>query len=391
MNTRLLFLLFVAACSANSPVNSEVYSLSPVQGDNVLPLTVNGGLCASRSYTNKPCVSVTVCSPGTNDCQTVNDILVDTGSTGLRVFASVLHVPLAPITSGSTRLTECIQFLGASSLWGTVQKADLVLGNEPAVTVPIQVADAGLAGAAQYCSEASSSPSQAGFNGILGVGLFAQDCGASCATRTRSHDYFACNDSSCGPVSVSLANQVQNPVALLPQDNNGVVVQLPDVPAAGGGSASGYLVLGIGTQTNNQPGSAVTLAADSTGEFTTTFEGQRYPSFIDSGSNLLLFPNAARITPCGGKQSNTVFYCPSSPVALNATQHAASGQTQRAVAFTVTSASALSSGGAGVSAGLAAAAQDYFDWGLPFFFGRSVFIGIQDKSSPLGVGPYWAF
>jgi len=32
-----------------------------------------------------------------------------------------------------------------------------------------------------------------------------------------------------------------------------------------------------------------------------------------------------------------------------------------------------------------------FDFGLPFFFGRSVFVGINGKSTPAGTGPFIAY
>jgi hypothetical protein len=32
-----------------------------------------------------------------------------------------------------------------------------------------------------------------------------------------------------------------------------------------------------------------------------------------------------------------------------------------------------------------------FDWGLPFFYGRHVFVAIEGAPTPGGTGPYWAY
>jgi hypothetical protein len=32
-----------------------------------------------------------------------------------------------------------------------------------------------------------------------------------------------------------------------------------------------------------------------------------------------------------------------------------------------------------------------FDWGMPFFFGRTVFVAIDGASTLHGTGPYWAY
>jgi hypothetical protein len=33
----------------------------------------------------------------------------------------------------------------------------------------------------------------------------------------------------------------------------------------------------------------------------------------------------------------------------------------------------------------------YFDWGLPFFYGRSVFTAIEGQAAGSAVGPYYAY
>ena len=361
---------------------------------NAMPITVNGALCSSGSYTNKPCVSVTVCIPGTATCQEVTDLLLDTGSTGLRIFKQALTVSLPQVTVASGSLANCIQFGGGSSDWGPVQMASVILGNEPAVQVPIQVIDSTFGTRSTACTKADVDPATAGFNGILGVGLFAHDCGTPCETSTNLN-YSACNGASCSGTTVLLAKQVQNPVALLPQDNNGVLVKLPSVPLGGETSVNGSLVLGIGTQSNNTPAAATAYPASSVGQFTTVFNGTTMTnSFLDTGSNGLYFnAPAGLLPPC--PSPNTSFYCPASTTSLSATNTGAFGVPSPpiSVSFQIGNFNGLTGtsnkvfsevGGGGIG-------PTMFDWGIPFFYGRSVFVGIEGTTSSKGTGPYWAY
>jgi hypothetical protein len=351
---------------------------------NVLSITVNGSLCSDRPfrYPNKPCVSVTVCNPGTSTCQTITDILLDTGSTGLRIFRQALNDDIVPPVSGG--LAECIQFADGSADWGPVQSADVRLAGEDPVTVPIHVIDADFGVVPDECGIPEAGPDDAGFNGILGVGLFAEDCGSGCVSATGNGMYYTCSGSDCSGAAVALADQVQNPVAHLPQDNNGVLVQLPVVPLGGVPSVDGQLVLGIGTRDNNTPTTEVAYPADPYGEFITVFNGAPLDSFIDSGSNGLFFTSALSIC-------HTWWYCPPATTPLSARTEGFSGTPVGVVSFRIGNATTLFSSPNNVFVELGGTGSG-FDWGLPFFYGRNVFVGIEGMSSPLGIsGRYWAY
>jgi hypothetical protein len=364
---------------------------------NVLAITVN-----DPSYPNKPTVSVTVCTPGTSNCQTINDILLDTGDYGLRIFQQTpLNVSLLQVTVGSGSLAECVTYADGSGEWGPVKTADVVLGEETASDVPIQVIDVSYFASAipAACKPPNvigldQGPGSAGYNGILGVGLFAADCGQGCTSTANNGIYFACSGSSCVGTTVPLASQVQNPVALLNQDSNGVVVQLPSVPLGGVQSVTGQLILGIGTRSNNIPSAMTTYPADSIGEFTTSFDNILLSdSFIDSGSNGLFFNSPSSLLPlCSSPDQG--WYCPQSTQSLNATNTGATGEPSGPVMFEIGNAASLFSNASNSvfsELGGPAPAGYGFDWGLPFFFGRAVFVGIEGTSSILGSGPYWAY
>jgi hypothetical protein len=336
---------------------------------------------------------VTVCTPGTTTCQTINDILLDTASSGLRIFKQALNVSLVQVASGSGSLAECVQYADGSSDWGPVQMAGVILGNEPAVQVPIQVIDSSFfSNAPSVCGTPDQSPSDAGYNGILGVGLFVHDCGLGCTSSANNRIYYSCNGSNCSGTAVPLARQVQNPVALLPQDNNGVIVQLPGVPLSGSPSVNGSLVLGIGTRSNNMASGKTTYAADPfNGDFITDFNGTSYSSFIDSGSNGFFFPSPSPslLPDCAAVYSG--WFCPSSTVSLSATNRGASGSPSGAVSFQIGNFETLFNSPNNVFDDVGGSSPGGFDWGLPFFLGRNIYVGLEGKTSTLGTGPYWAY
>ena len=403
-----LGILTGSAGTLQGPTNGV--SLGVVTGPNVMALTVNGGNCAGGSYANKPCVNVTVCAPGdTSNCQTISDILLDTGSYGLRVFKSAMNTTLSnailasPVLVTTNTVAECVQFGDGTSDWGSVDNATLLLGSEPAVNAPIQVIDKSFTGQAVNCSGADASPAVAGFNGIMGVGLFVQDCGATCAGGT-SGLYYACNTTggTCSGSAVPLAKQVTNPIALIPADptnggqadNNGVIVRLPLVGLGGVNNADGYIIFGIGTRSNNTPSAVNTYTADpSSGRFSSNFAGRNgLTSFLDSGSNGLFFPpGSSGLVSC----SSSSWYCPAATTSLTATNISHSGAISGTIPFSVGNTDALDGTANSVFIELGAnstvGGSSVFDWGLPFFLGRNVYVGFSGKTSTLGTGPYWSY
>ncbi len=393
----------ITATSENVPGTTTLTVISetaPVI--NVMPITVNGSLCSastSAGYINKPCVSVTICTPGsTTACQTINDILLDTGSYGLRIFKQVLTVPLQTIASGSGSLTNCALFADGSSDWGPVELAGVVLGNEPAINVPIQVIDATFGNPAS-CGTPDQSPADAGFSGILGVGLFGQDCGPICVSSNAVGIYYTCSGTVCNPTTVPLANQVSNPVVSLPTDNNGVIVQLPTVPSSGSLSVNGNLVLGIDTRTNNASSGATMFSVDDVnstsqnyGEILTIFNGVSYGGVIDSGSNGLFFTApSSQIPLCG---DNPSWFCPASTITLSAENTGYLGTPINNVSFQIGNFDSLINSSNKVFSNIGGPvppSANFFDWGLPFYFGQSIYVGIEGQESKLGTGPYYAY
>jgi hypothetical protein len=373
--------------SSSTPPNTIASS-----GTNVVPIAVNAG--PTGNYVDGAFVSVTICVPGTSTCQTIPDVLVDTGSSGLRVLSPLtIALPQQNAASGDP-VVECFPFVSGYT-WGPVQTADVEIGGETANSAPIQVIGTNYTvpgGCTSFGLPSSDTLDTLGANGILGIGLFAQDCGGYCVTVSNPALYYECpSTSGCVATGESLAQQVVNPVTLFTTDNNGVIVELPAV-SGGEPSVSGSLVFGIGTQSNNGLGSATVYTADgNTGNFTTTYNGVPYSSsFIDSGSNGFFFLDSSTtgIPECSDEQG---FYCPSSTENLTAT-NLGTNNASGSVSFSVANTDTLFADEADFVYGdLGGEYSGAFDWGLPFFFGKNLFVAVQGASTPGGSGPYWAY
>jgi len=401
-------LLFVAVaslggsgCSGSGSSSNTTPTPPTTPNSNVQSISVTTGpaLSAGTISVNAAFTSVTVCVPGsTTQCQTIDGVLVDTGSSGFRVLASALTLSLPQQKDGSGNpIAECAQFAGGQT-WGPVQTADISIAGEKASSAVIQVIGSpAFPTVPQSCSSLGPMEDDLASlvaNGILGIGNFVQDCGTGCTESGAANlgFYYTCPSSGCQVTTQSLTNQVSNPVAMFATDNNGVLIELPAVSAPGA-TLAGSLIFGIGTQSNNALGSATVYTVDPVlGNFTTTFNGQSYTdaSFLDSGSNAIYFLDSAT-TGLPTCTDLTFLYCPSSTQNLSATNIGANGA-MGTVNFSVENGDTLTANQSNsVLPNLGGPNTGSFDWGLPFFYGRNVFTAIEGKSTPGGTGPYVAY
>jgi hypothetical protein len=443
--------------ASNSP---QTVSLTGTGLANTAQVGVNLG--PTGNYTNGIFITVTVCQPGTTTCVQVPNVLVDTGSFGLRLLSQVQingsNVPLPSLSpaidpSGGPYY-ECVQYGDLSYTWGEMEMATVQVGGETATQVPgatansgvpIQVIPVGVTapqvvyysngtnlvaipnqclvypGATSIGSEAytggtaNNSVAALGANGIMGIGNFANDCGTYCAVANQQAGtpsvigypymfYDTTNNLNEYILDlIPVTEQAWNPVAAFPTDNNGEMLSLPAIPAAGQSTATGTLTFGVGTESNNAiPGTATVYQLDNYGYFgSSTFNGVNYTSassggsFLDSGSNFLnisdvnilnayLNPMSLSVSDCGGSLAG--WYCPSSTVTIPLLV-AGTNSASTTVNLPVGNATSLLSANFAAYNDVAVescspasscnASTDTWDLGLPFFYGRPIIIGFE--------------
>jgi hypothetical protein len=395
---------------------------------NVVPIVMGAPPHAKPGMgLNHLLVSVTVCPPGqSTDCPTVDDVMIDTGSVGLRLQASALPAGFAdklPVvrTSYGHQVAECLNF-SSSQAWGGLHVADVSIGGSPLWASGLKIQVVGdIDRPVNACNQVGAAPTS---NGTLGVGVRSSDCTGNC-DHASPPLFYKKEHGVWSPYTGSVPNDLRlpNPILRLPpyrgvRFNNGFIIDLPSTPEHAP-VLNGTLTFGIDTVTNNRGTFANLVKLDDQGHFTTVYgsvtpptAGEIYAkSYFDTGTDQYEFNcSAGSLQPCPAgsryglstQQSQTaVLYGASSvDAAGNPLQHASGAS----VAFKigkrdVTFDQALGTG-VGVDAGLGVAddvafaskppvppRSGSFVWGAPFFIGKRVSVLIADQSARATADP----
>jgi hypothetical protein len=350
-----------------------------------LPIQIGG----TDTTFNTPYVAVTICLSGTETCQTIPQIRLDSASSGLRLKSSAISIALTPEKDSSqAEVAECWKFGGGEVLWGPVAQADVILGTEKAANVPIQIVNSNYATVPSSCPGLNITNQE---NGILGIGPAINDTGNG---NLPGVSYYLCSAGTCTASSIDPALHIQNPVSMMPVDNNGVTIAFPSVPPTGSASVTGSLTLGVGTNANNQPAQGTTtFLTNSMGWLKASFEGNHYFTMFDTGTDLIILPSSHSVDNCSRYGWSNPAVCPTSEQDLSVDFQGIDGSTHSTVSFTIDNAEPLLSSGmkAFNNVGMQLPQIDTLVLGMSFFYGKTVYIGIDGKTSALGTGPYAAF
>ncbi len=237
----------VAALSAGA---AHAAAEAPL-ADNIIAVEVRGD---RPDHRNTPLVDVTVCNTR-GKCKTVPNVMVDTGTTGLRLFrGAVADLDLEPVKDRSGNPITNWGSASYSELWGPLHRAKVRLGKVTTETaIPVQLFDLPKDGEALpqgYARVDNRKATSFRFNGVLGIG--PQRHHAAGYLVGVSDSWYSRAPSRWVAQKVDRSQQLANPIAHFPAPyNNGSVITLPEVDLnSGAARVRGWLGLGIGEPTD---------------------------------------------------------------------------------------------------------------------------------------------
>lgn len=375
-----LLTTILSACNgggASSSVKPQVV--------NQVPVVVGIG-----NTNNLPSIDVTVCQPNTTICQTFDKILLDTGSFGLKINRSAfnqVNLPAINQTGSNLPISVC-NLYGSGYVFATANYADVYIGGEKAANLPMQIIDDG-----NQANVPSSCANQGalvdfhtlGMNGIIGVNPMVK------VPNTSNYNY-TCQSGSCTKIfsGIPVANLNVNPVASFAQDNNGEFITLPAVSPYSATPVYGVMTFGLNTESNNQlPANVSSVKGDPhdfIGRFLGQSESSQFTTLYDTGTNYLYFYSDL-IPYC---DAGFYVYCPSTTMMWKSTVSNYDGSGNPLAISLPIAPITYTTYPVEPQFGTYASPGDGI-YGLPFFLGKSVYMGFVNYQTSMGNGPTWGY
>ncbi|MDQ5922225.1 MAG: hypothetical protein QG673_2284 [Pseudomonadota bacterium] len=326
------------------------------------------------------------------ESQVIDHVLLDTGSSGFKVLKSQLNSSLtfSSILQGNnpeSPISSCVTY-GSGYMFGSNNLAGLQIGGQRADNVPIQIInDGSQSSVPDNCSSNGRFANllqTSGARGILGVNPMTFESNST----LQNLIYVQTSSGFVNIVESSVQTLNVNPLSLLMQNNNGLIISYPKVSKNSTISIYGTMVMGLNTTSNNVIPSTIQSVRGNPntnlGYFDVNENGWPVSGIFDSGTDTLAL-GGYNIPVC-----NDSSFCPSSPVTFSTIVSNYDGGESSYIMQTVSSVQGL--GGYAVlpywgtrllpSSGLAV-------YGLPFFYGRNVYLGFYDSGT--STTPTWGY
>ena len=401
MKAKSNFLLSLFSFIALSSIAKANEQIAPLQSFvNSIAVDVGSNPDDEVSY---PLVMVTLCAPGTSTCQSIPNVFLDTGSTGLRIKTNAIEpelmnaLPILKDESGK-EIAECFQYADTDDWWGRVGTADVKFGTDTASGISVQLVDPSYGHHPLDCGGKVSGVAKEKINGVLGIYFTQSDCyDHECVGGAKNLDhygmaYYACGEHGfCKPHSMPVPLQVSNPVYALGLDSNGYILQMPAIDPNGSPDSRGSLVFGINTRENNQldPAASVIALNPSDNTFPVTMSGLSLNGFLDSGTGAYAIPAKKLGIPECKKKDAPGYLCPTSPQDFTVKFQDFQGKNESFKIDITSGKDQLASSNYAFDRLAIDSVANYSDalfLGLPFFFGKKIYFGFASASAPLGAG-----
>jgi hypothetical protein len=161
----------------------------------------------------------------------------------------------------------------------------------------------------------------------------------------------------------------------------------------------GKAIFGIGTNADNavessnvnvypsNPGAGVYIGMN------TQYNNSSYWGFLDTGSNFYYFNDDGESSIATCNNNNPSPYCPNNDLPLTISNQSIN-EFKNSTIYIGNAQSLLNNGNnaySNIGIYTDPGVENIFDLGLPFFYGKTIYVGFNGESSSIASGAYWAF